>query len=269
MPSSDSPMPRLQGTVHCHSQHSFDAQLSYAELKAFFSARGLSFVCITEHIEYLNQDNVDAILADCEANSDEQFLFIPGIEMDYFKIYFLGVSPTNVDFSDHRSIFDSLYPNAELCIFSHPIKARYQYPQWLIERCDGVEILNTKHDGRHYFRPQSERLLHQVRKQRPAAVGVAGMDFHSPKQYSATHLVLSQGIPLTRASVIDAIRQGQFEIQMQGKTLTDYSQIKRNLLRAKIHAMDLAHKINKGLADSGIQVPRPLKRLFRKSMEGA
>ena len=260
---------RIQGTVHCHSEHSFDAQMPYAELREFFRARGLSFVCITEHIEYLDQANVDAIIKDCETNSDEEFLFIPGIEMDYFKIYFLGVSPTQIDFTDHRSIFDSLHPNAELCIFSHPIKARYRYPQWLIDRCDGVEILNTKHDGRHYFRPQSERLLRQVRAQRPQAVGVAGMDFHSPKQYSGTHMVLREGIPLTRDAVLQAIRAGEFEIFMNGRNLSTYPLAKRTLLRARIHAMDVAHRVNKRLADSGIRVPRGLKRLFRKGMEGA
>lgn len=262
------PIP-LRGTVHCHSHHSFDAKMSHTELREYFLARGMRFVCITEHIEYLDQAKVDAIFDACEAHSDEEFLFVPGMEMDYYKIYFLGLSRCKVDFTDHRSMFDSLHPNAQLCIFSHPIKARYRYPQWLIDLCDGVEILNTKHDGRHYFRPQSEKLLAQVRKFRPNAVGVAGMDFHGPKQYSATHMVLRDPIALEPAAVIDAIRHGRFDVELEGRRLSDYSSFERLVGRSRIHLMDLAHKINKRLADSGLRLPKSIKRLLRRGMEGA
>lgn len=260
----------LQGTVHCHSDHSFDAHCSYAELREFFMARGLGFVCMTEHIEYLDQEKVDAIFDACEAHSDDAFRFVPGLEMDYFKIYFLGLRRARVDFTSHQSQFDSLYPHARMCVFSHPIKARYRYPQWLIDRCDAVEILNTKHDGRHYFRPQSERLLKQVRKQRSHVVGVAGMDFHGPKQYSGVHLVLDdRNVPLTDDAIIGELRAGRFDIHMNGRSLTAMPPWSRTLRRARIHAMDFAHGVNKRMADAGIGLPRGLKRLLRRSMEGA
>lgn len=262
-------IPGLHGTVHCHTTHSFDGTMNHAQLREYFLARGLRFVCITEHIEYLDQDKVDAIFTACEAHSDDEFLFIPGMEMDYFKIYFLGLSPCKVDFTDHRSQFDSMHPNAELCVFSHPIKARFNYPQWLIDLCDGVEILNTKHDGRHYFRPQSERLLAQVRRQRPQAIGVAGMDFHGPKQYSATHMVLRNAVPLERQAILNEIRNGAFDVEMAGRRLTDIAPVPRAMLRARIHLMDTAHKINKRMSDSGLGIPKSIKRLLRKGMEGA
>lgn len=259
----------VRGIVHCHSDHSFDAKLSYAELREYFLGKGLRFACMTEHIEYLDQDKIDAILAACEAHSDDHFLFVPGIEMDYFKIYFLGVRPAKVDFSSHRSMFDSLQPNAELCIFSHPIKARYRYPEWLIEMCDGVEVLNTKHDGRHYLRPQSERLLAQVRERRPRAVAVAGMDFHSPKQYSGAHLALREPVSLTCDAVLGAIRSGEFDLWMGGRRLADISGVERSWLRLRIHIMDAAHRVNKMLSDAGIRLPHVIRRLLRKGMEGA
>lgn len=261
--------PGLQGTVHCHSTHSFDGQFSYAQLREFFMAKGLFFACMTEHIEYLDQPKIDAIFEACDEHSDDQFLFVPGIEMDYFKIYFLGLDRAEVDFSSHRSQFDSLYPKARMCVFSHPIKARYRYPPWLIERCDAVEILNTKHDGRHYFRPQSERLLLQVRRQRPGVVGLAGMDFHGPRQYSGVHLVLREPVPLTMEAVMDEIKSGHFELHMNGRPFSDVAGWERVLLRGRIHAMDFSHGINERLANSGIRIPYGIKRLLRRSMEGA
>ena len=83
----------LRGIVHAHSTRSFDGSCDYAALRELFVAGGLDFVCMTEHIEYLDQGDVDAILADCEAHSDARFVFVPGIEMDCFVVYFLGVSP--------------------------------------------------------------------------------------------------------------------------------------------------------------------------------
>jgi hypothetical protein len=259
----------VRGIVHCHSDHSFDAKMSYAQLREYFLGKGFSFACMTEHIEYLDQEKIDAILAACAEHSDSEFLFIPGIEMDYFKIYFLGVRPARVDFSNHRSMFDSLHPNAELCIFSHPIKARYRYPQWLIDLCDGVEVLNTKHDGRHYLRPQSERLLAQVRQYRPNAVGVAGMDFHSSKQYSGAHLALHEPVQLTRDAVLGAIRSGAFDLWLNGRRLADIGAVERSWLRLRIHVMDVAHRVNKAMADAGFRMPGAIRRLLRKGMEGA
>ena len=262
-------MAGLRGTVHCHTTHSFDGTMDHAQLREYFLERGLRFVCLTEHIEYLDQGKVNAIFEACEANSDDEFLFIPGMEMDYFKIYFLGLKPCEVDFTDHRSQFESMLPHAEMCVFSHPIKARYDYPQWLIDLCDGVEILNTKHDGRHYFRPQSEKLLERVRRQRPSTIGLAGMDFHGPKQYSATHLVLRNPISLTREAVLHELRAGAFDIEMAGRRLADVSPSERAVLRARIHMMDFAHWTNKKLANAGFRLPKALKRMLRKGMEGA
>lgn len=260
---------RLHGVVHCHSDHSFDGQCSYAELRAFFEARGVSFVCITEHIEHLDQEKVDAILRACESHSDGHFRFLPGIEMDYFKIYFIGLRGASVDFSSHEAQFNSLYPDARMCVFAHPIKARYRYPQWLIDRCDAVEILNTRYDGRHYFRPQSERLLRSVRRSRPGAVAVAGMDFHRPGDDSAVHLVLERHIPLTDDAIVEEIRSGRFDIHLRGARLCDMSASERALRRARIHVMDLGHGFNRRMANLGISLPHRIKRLLRRGMEGA
>lgn len=259
----------LQGMVHCHSDHSFDGECSYAELREFFEARGLSFACMTEHIEHLDQGKVDAILHACETHSDDRFRFVPGIEMDYFKIYFIGLRSASVDFTTHEGQFNSLYPDARMCVFAHPIKARYRYPQWLIDRCDGVEILNTRYDGRHYFRPQSERLLRQVRGHRPGAVAVAGMDFHRPKDYSGVHMVLERRVPLTDDAIVEELRGGRFDIHLHGTRLRDKGAVQRAVCRGRIHAMDLAHGFNRRMAKAGIRIPHRLRRLLRRGMEGA
>lgn len=258
----------FEGTVHAHSSNSYDARMSYAELRAFFMGKGLHFVCMTEHIEHLAQADIDRIIDGCRAHSDERFLFVPGIEMDCFVIYFLGVDHVTVDFTSNRSIFDSLKRTAKMCVFAHPIKAKYDYPTWLMELCDGVEVLNTKHDGQHYLRPQSEALYRRVLARRPRAVALAGMDFHGVKNYTPVRMRLSRTGPLTEDLVLDCLRQGRFEIVKDGVPFSAYGPLRRNLARLRIHAMDLSHRVHKGLAGRGIAVPKGIKRTLRRLMEG-
>lgn len=257
-----------EGIVHAHTTRSFDGQLSYPELKDFLQKQGLSFICVTEHIEGLDQAQIDTIIDECRTNSDDNFLFIPGIEMDCFFICFLGISHVIVDFSDNRAVFHSLSKSARMCIFSHPIKARYKYPQWLIDQCDGVEVLNTKHDGEHYLRPQSEKLFREISKTRPQIVAVAGMDFHNRKNYTPIRLRLQQAGPLTTEFVLDALRQNHFFIVKNNRDLRSYGFARRTLAKLRIHAMDLSHKIHLILHDAGIVVPPRVKSMLRRLMEG-
>ena len=172
----------LRGIVHVHSARSFDGSCDYPQLRELFRGAGLDFACMTEHIEHLEQDDIDAILRDCRNHSDREFLFIPGIEMDCFTIYFLGLGEVKVDFADNYSIYRSLRAKSQLCVLSHPINASFHYPAWILRDCDAVEIMNAKHDGRFYFRPQSERLWHSIQRTRPEVQAVIGMDFHNPEQ---------------------------------------------------------------------------------------
>lgn len=257
-----------QGLIHCHSTHSYDGRYNYAELREYFLGKGLRFVCITEHIEYLNQQNIDDIIRECRENSDEQFVFVPGIEMDCFYIYFLGLDYVQVDFSSDKTIFDSLQEKATMCVFSHPIKAKYKYPDWLRAKCDGVEVMNTKHDGHHYLRPQSERLLASVQKERSHAVALAGMDFHYEKNFTPIRLAITKEGSLSEDFVINAIKNGDFIIMKGDVPLQEFSLVYKTIARLRILAMDFSHSVHKRMHDSGIRVPKGIKEIIRKAMEG-
>lgn len=264
--TADGDLPR--GTVHAHSTRSFDGRLSYAELRIFLESRRLRFACITEHIEKLTQDDIDRIVSECRAHSDSSFVFVPGIEMDCFFIYFLGLRPVTVDFTSNRTIWESLRRASRLCILSHPVKARFEYPEWLVDACDGVEILNTKHDGHHYFRRNSERLLGAIRQRRPSAIGLAGMDFHGPKDFSAIHLRLTRGGPLSEDLVLDCLVSGAFEIFKGDRPLAAIGRARRAIGRGRIAGMDMAHATHRLLSRAGFQVPSGIKRAIRAIMEG-
>jgi hypothetical protein len=257
-----------KGTVHAHSTNSYDGKLSYAELREFLLSRGLSFVCITEHIERLEQSDVDRIVDDCAAHSDERFVFVPGIEMDCFVVYFLGLGRVRVDFASNRSVFDSLRAAAAMCVCSHPIKANFEYPQWVIDSCDGVEVINTKYDGHHYPRAASERFYGRVRARRPRAVALAGMDFHGRSDFSPIHIRLTRQGPLSAPFVLESLSAGAFALYKGDEPLASYSSLKRTVAQARIGVMDLSHAVHRRLTTGGLRIPRGIKRALRRMMEG-
>jgi hypothetical protein len=260
---------RPRGIVHAHSTRSFDGQLSYPELRALFTGHGLQFACMTEHIEHLGQADIDAIVEDCRAHSDGDFVFVPGIEMDCFVIYFLGIERTAVDFSSNRAIFDSLRPTARLLVLSHPIKAGYRYPDWLRTDCDAVELLNARHDGKFYYRPGSERLWRGLRRDRPEVVGLAGLDFHGPRDLCPIHIRLETHEPLSETAVCRALKAGAFELMHGDAAFSGFGPLQRAAGRARIRAMDAAHTAHRALRRSGLKVPSGLRRRLAGVIEGS
>ena len=263
-----SPTRLHEGTVHAHSTNSYDGTMSYPQLREFFHARGFAFVCMTEHIEELGQADIDRIVVDCRRHSDERFLFVPGIEMDCFVIYFLGIDHVQVDFASNQTIFDSLARVASMCVLSHPVKAGFEYPEWVRHRCDAVEVLNTKHDGHHYFRPESEELHRSIARDRSDVVRLAGMDFHSPKEWCDVRLRLSREGPLTEAFVLGELRAGAFKVLKGARAMDDYGVVERTLARGRTRIMDVAHGVHRTMTRNGIRVPSPLKRRLRRFLEG-
>lgn len=257
-----------EGIVHAHSRYSYDGHCTYAELRDFFRSQGLHFACMTEHIEDLQQNDIDEILRACREHSDGDFIFVPGIEMDCFYVYFLGLKDVEVNFSNNHTVFTSLRSRAELCIFSHPIKAHYRYSQWLVDECDGVEVLNTKHDGQHYLRPQSERLYRAIKRVRPHAVAIAGMDFHSRKNYTAVRLKLLQQGPFNEQLILQALANERFVIVKDHESFSSYTPFRRNMSRTRIYVMDFAHAVHRRMHQVGIPISRKIKRFFRDLTEG-
>jgi hypothetical protein len=131
-----------------------------------------------------------------------------------------------------------------------------------------VEILNTKHDGRFHFRPQSERLLARVRRARPSVVPVVGMDFHQPDQLAPIHMRLTQPGPLTADFVLEALARGEVDFYDGERRMRDAGALARGYARARIHAMDAAHATNRWFRARGIKLPRAVRRALSRTLEG-
>ena len=69
----------LTGALHAHSTYS-DGEFTLAELREIFSADGCSFLCMTDHAEYFDEQSIARYMAECESLCDDKFLLIAGLE---------------------------------------------------------------------------------------------------------------------------------------------------------------------------------------------
>src|SRR6478672_7400008 len=89
----------LKGALHIHSTYS-DGELSLAQLREVYVAAGCRFACITDHADAFDETLLRAYVAESTALSDEQFLFVPGLEFsctDRMHIIGYGVTALTGD----------------------------------------------------------------------------------------------------------------------------------------------------------------------------
>ncbi len=256
------------GVTHVHSTRSFDGQCSYAELRRLFQSQNLDFACITEHIETLDQAAINRIIDECRSHSDGDFLFVPGIEMDCYRVNFMGLAAGTIDFTSDRTVFDSLRSLSRLCILAHPVKSRFTYADWILQAADGLEIWNTRHDGFHDLRPQNAQLYRRLLIDKPDAIKLAGIDLHAPGDYRALtmHLVITGD--LTEATVLGQIQQNRTQILKAGRPIDAVSLIARLAHRTRIRIMDRLQAVHRQMTDRGLAIPRPIKRIARRLAQG-
>src|SRR5215469_12113339 len=139
-------MPQFRGVAHVHSTYSFDGRLTIEEIAAFFEARGVAFVLMSEHVESLDPGKVRGLLADCEKHSTASLLLIPGIEIDALNALFYNV-PAAEKWTDNEDLAKQLACGGALVAVSHPVKIR-DVPRIDPLLIEAVEIWNGRHDGK-------------------------------------------------------------------------------------------------------------------------
>lgn len=258
------------GALHLHSRFSFDGTLDHARLRALLLAHGVRFAGMTEHIEGLTPARVEESIAACRAHSDEEFLFLPGIEMDRFGVYFLGVVPgRGWEGAEAEAVFAELRRRARLMILAHPVKKGFCYPSEILAQCDGIELLNARHDGPFLPRPECMHLLETVRATRPGGVvALAGLDLHAAGDFRPVLMALEASTPLTEAAVLEALAGGAGRILRRGRLLEEHGPLERRWLGLRQQGMDWAHTLHRKAAQRGLVPPPFLKRRLRRLFEG-
>ncbi len=86
---------KLRGVIHVHSRISYDGKESIARLAEFFRSRGYDFMCVTEHSDGLNREDMRRIVEECAGATGGGFVAVPGVEFSCRRrLHLLGIGVT-------------------------------------------------------------------------------------------------------------------------------------------------------------------------------
>lgn len=262
-------MQQLRGVAHVHSTYSFDGRLTLLDLAKFFRERGIHFVLMSEHVEGLTPESVRSFMTDCAKLSDQSFLLIPGIEIDALHALFYGVQAIE-PWSSNEELASQLAAGGAMTVVSHPVKIRKGIPAITQAQVEGVEVWNSRHDGKTALDGRILKYWRRLRSELGRNVfPVCGIDFHSRNDFVPLVFELECD-RLKRDSVLAAIRAGQYRISLSGKRVPlnfdtgelpagyrFYSGLYRLLYRS-------AYAMHRAALGWGFKLPTELKAKLRK-----
>jgi hypothetical protein len=263
----------LKGALHIHSTYS-DGEFTLGELREVYLSDGCRFACVTDHAEWFDEGRLESYTHECAALSDDRFQFIAGLEFPCFeRMHIVGYGVTRlIDALDPPVVIGHIEACGGVSVIAHPRNAHFEW----IDRFDvlpqGVEVWNSKYDGRYAPRPGTFGLVRRLQARRPDLRAFYGQDLHWKTQYRGLIVQIDADAP-TRDAVLGALRQGLFHGEKEGARLPSDGVLPETLLRD----MERAHrrsdrlravlKTLKGAANRlGLHVPAGLKAHARRVM---
>jgi len=257
--------------MHVHSTYS-DGEFTLAELRRIFLDDGCAFVCMTDHAEYFDPDRLRQYLAECQALSDDKFLFVAGLEYSCDqRMHILGYGATRrVDSQDPQTVIHHIEELGAVSVIAHPNNAFFEWIEKFETLPRGIETWNTKYDGRYAPRPETFALLQRLRERKPEMRAFYGQDLHWKKQFRGIFLQLDSG-SADAQGVIAALTNGAY-VGLKGELKLPSSGILGPELLAKFanthassHRMRQWMKQGKQILDrAGIRVPESVKAQLRR-----
>lgn len=260
----------ITGALHIHSRYSYDGKESLSALRELFMARGLRFVCMSEHTDQLTSEAAADFVAQCRALSDAEFVFVPGFEMPYQEAHVLlyGCTEFGGQVAKDATALRAAASLASLVVLAHPVRNHFILDEALTAVINGIEIWNQQYDGKWRPRCRCATLLTSLRRTRPELLATAGLDFHR-REHAGAPTVLLEVEALTEAAIMAALKNGQYHFGSKRlligakdewwPTLND-----RVASVASISIIVAGKRTNQGLAALGLKLPTSLKQLIRR-----
>jgi hypothetical protein len=262
----------LQGVLHIHSTYS-DGEFSLRELRDVFRAAGCRFACVTDHADQLVDDaRLDAYRAECAALSDDAFTFVAGLEYSCTdRLHVLGYGVTvRIDSTDPEQVIARIQALRGIAVVAHPKGAAFDAIERFEPLPDGIEVWNSKYDGRYAPRPDTFALLARVRARRADVRAFYGQDLHWRQQYRGLFEQMDCAEPRPD-SILAALAAGRFAGLKDGQLLPSSGALPEDLLAAYARAQRRSQRMRtwlrraKACVDGiGVGMPRPIKAQLRR-----
>ena len=198
-----------RGIIHNHSACSKEGCYALRVLRQRW-ASGLDFAAMTEHAERISAAEYTSYVSECDSLSDEQFRFIPGLEVATTSgdMLLLGCR----DYICTRDPMQLLahIPQQTVVILAHPEEGKVQVE--VLARAHAVEGWNGGHMGG--YMPPVDWLVGWRRRQPAGKFFTGGNDIHKvdPKRKILTLVETGAppGTPCSEEEILSALRRGDF-----------------------------------------------------------
>ncbi len=228
----------LTGALHIHSTYS-DGEFTLVELRALFLDAGCRFACVTDHADFFDDAKLRAYVDECRTLSDDGFFFIAGLEYSCReRMHILGYGLTTlIPSDDPETVIAAIGSAGGLSVLAHPRTDHFPAIERFTRLPAGIEVWNTKYDGRYAPRPGTFAMLGRLRARKPDLFAFYGTDLHWRKQYRGMMTVVQTGDP-TREAVLEALGRGAFHGVKDAVYLPSDGMLQDDMLRyfAATHA---------------------------------
>jgi hypothetical protein len=196
-------MHRYQGIIHNHSACSKEGCYPLSTLRQRWATQ-FDFAAMTEHAERTDAQAYAAYLSECDALSDEQFRFIPGLEIETESgdMLLLGCRT----YICTRDPLEVLQQAADCVILlAHPEEGKMMAE--VLQQAHGFEVWNSGHMGG--YMPPLDWLASWRRWITPGKIVTGGNDIHKvdPRRKIITSV---QSPSTSEKHILEAIKQGNF-----------------------------------------------------------
>jgi hypothetical protein len=263
----------LKGALHIHSTYS-DGEFTLGELRDVYLADGCRFACVSDHADWFDEGRLESYIRECAALSDDRFRFIAGLEFPCVEcLHIVGYGVTRlVGAMDPRAVIAHIEACGGVSVIAHPKDAHFDWIGGFDVLPHGVEVWNSKYDGRYAPRPGTFALVQRLQARRPDLRAFYGQDLHWKTQYRGLIVHVEAATP-TRDAVLGALKQGLFHGEKEGAPLPSDGALPEALLRDMERAHRRSNRLRavlrtvKGAADRlGLHVPARLKAQARRVM---
>ena len=264
-------MTTLTGALHVHSTFS-DGERSLAELRALFLDDGCRFAAVADHADDFDDERLGAYLDECRRLSDERFVFLPGLEFTCERrMHIVGYGMTALtDARDPEIVIEQIRSENGIAVIAHPQDTAFAWIESFKVLPDGLEVWNTKYDGRYAPRGRTFRLLYRLQQRKPDMLAFYGQDLHWIKQHRGLRVKV-EAEALSPEALLGSLRVGNFsavrdELAFPSNGAIDPSLLdqfeRANARAARIRGwVSAANRLRRRL---GAEIPAPLKNQLRR-----
>jgi hypothetical protein len=261
----------LKGALHAHSTYS-DGEFTLPELREIFLSEGCSFLCMTDHAEYFDQQSIDRYVSECESLSDNAFRLVAGLEYRCERnMHILGYGGTKLTNStDPQEVIRHISAQGAISVIAHPKDDFFPWIENFETLPLGIETWNAKYDGRYAPRPGTFALLQRLKQRAPKMRAFYGQDLHWKKQFRGLRVILNCD-SVEPATILAALAAGEYTAQKDNLQLPSSGVLPEPLLeefgrvQVRSHRMWRLLKRGKQTLDRlGVSVPESLKAQLRR-----